>query len=75
MTRRDAEWRADALRECFEQRMTPLECAEHIGVTRAQIYAIFAGREWKNIPRPEGFVYPFPGVKPFTRRNKRSKCK
>ena len=62
MTKYDAEWRADALRECWEKKLTPRQCAEYIGVTRAMVYAIFAGREWKAIPRPEGFVYPFPGV-------------
>lgn len=62
MTKYDAKWRADALRECWEKQLTPLECAQYIGVTRAQIYAIFAGREWKSIPRPEGFVYPFPSL-------------
>lgn len=61
MTKYDAEWRAEALRECWEQQLSPLECAEHIGVTRAMMYAIFRGREWKHIPRPEGFTYPFPG--------------
>jgi hypothetical protein len=61
MTKYDVAWRTDALRECWEQQLSPLECAEHIGVTRAMMYAIFRGREWKHIPRPEGFVYPFPG--------------
>jgi plasmid maintenance system antidote protein VapI len=60
MTKHDVAWRTEALRECWEQQLSPLECAQYIGVTRAQIYAIMAGREWKSIPRPEGFVYPFP---------------
>ena len=60
MTKYDVEWRTKALEECWQQQMTPLEFAHYVGVTRAQVYAIFAGREWKSIPRPEGFVYPFP---------------
>jgi len=60
MTKYDAEWRRQALEECWKQQMTPLEFAQYVGITRAQVYAIFAGREWKSIPRPEGFVYPFP---------------
>ncbi len=60
MTKHDVEWRTQALQDCWQQQMTPLEFANYVGVTRAQVYAIFAGREWKSIPRPDGFVYPFP---------------
>ena len=60
MTKRDLAWRTAALAECWEKQMTPQQFAEHVGVTRAQVYAIFAGREWRTVPRPEGFVYPFP---------------
>lgn len=60
MTKYDIEWRADALRECWEMQLTPLQCAQHIGVTRAMVYMIFHNREWKNVPRPPGFTYPFP---------------
>jgi plasmid maintenance system antidote protein VapI len=56
----DIEWRTQALQECWDQKMTPKQFAEYLGVTRAQVYAIFAGRTWKRIPRPQGFVYPFP---------------
>lgn len=60
MTKYDVTWRTQALEDCWNQQMTPLEFAKYVGITRAQVYAIFAGREWKSIPRPEGFVYPFP---------------
>ena len=57
---RDVAWRTAALAECWEKKMTPQQFADHVGVTRAQVYAIFAGRAWKTVPRPKGFTYPFP---------------
>jgi plasmid maintenance system antidote protein VapI len=58
--KRDVAWRTAALAECWEKKMTPQQFADYVGVTRALVYAIFAGREWKTIPRPKGFTYPFP---------------
>lgn len=63
MTRRSEQWQMEALQKCWDEQMTPLQFARYAGVTRAQVYAIMAGREWKRVPRPIGFVYPFPNAK------------
>jgi hypothetical protein len=40
--------------------MSPQEFAEYVGIGRSHAYAILIGKDWPSIPRPEGYVYPFP---------------
>jgi hypothetical protein len=40
--------------------MTPRAFAEHVGITRSVAYQVLNGNYWKGIPRPEGFLYPWP---------------
>jgi len=58
MKKRDPEWCAKVLRECHERKLTPPECAAHIGVSLNMVYLIFRRKQWKKIPRPRGFRIP-----------------
>ena len=55
----DHEQKKQWLEDYVRQRMTPLQFAEHTGRTRAAAYGILSGRAWKDVPRPEGFLYPW----------------
>ena len=55
----DADWRSECLRDYVNERMSPKDFADHIGVTVTQAYRILCGRAWKDIPRPEGFEHPW----------------
>ena len=63
MASRSEQWQMEALQKCWDEQMTMRDFAAYAGVTRAQVYAIMAGREWKRVPRPIGFSYPFPNNK------------
>lgn len=58
----DTQWCTEALQECWDNQWTVRECAEHIGVSKAQMYDILLGHSWVLVPRPAGWVYPFPRV-------------
>jgi hypothetical protein len=60
MTNYNIDWRTEALRECWDQQMTPQDFAEYVGVCQDHALAILRGRGWPTIPRPEGYVFPFP---------------
>lgn len=57
------EWRAECeglLRRYVEERWCVLRFADEAKVGIRQAQRILRGREWRTIPRPEGFEYPYP---------------
>jgi predicted DNA-binding protein YlxM (UPF0122 family) len=56
----DRIWRAECLEDYVRDRMTAGEFAEHVGCSRDAAYGILSGKNWKTIPRPDGFMYPWP---------------
>jgi hypothetical protein len=56
----DPTWGRECLEDYVRERMSPKQFAEHIGVGLGHVYEILLGRTWRHIPRPEGFVYPWP---------------
>jgi len=57
------EWRAECealLRRYVEGRWDILQFADEAKVGYRQAQRILCGREWRSIPRPEGFAYPYP---------------
>jgi hypothetical protein len=55
----DHEQKKQWLEDYVRERMSPMQFAEHTGRTRAAAYGILSGRAWKDVPRPEGFLYPW----------------
>jgi len=53
-------WKEECLADYVRERMTPMQFAEHVGVSRSGAYAILSGSKWSNIPRPAAFQYPWP---------------
>lgn len=52
-----------AVREAFRMAMDGMsgtKIAKHFNVTSGIIYATLAGKKWRDVPRPEGFVWPRP---------------
>jgi hypothetical protein len=59
-THPDKAWRAECLVDYVRGRMTPQEFADHTGYALTNVYRILMGVSWKDTPRPEGFMYPWP---------------
>lgn len=55
-----AEWQAGVLHDYVQARMTPKQFAEHIGTSYSGAVAVLCGKIWKDAPRPDGFLYPWP---------------
>jgi hypothetical protein len=56
----DEAWRTECLEDYVRERMSPQQFAEHCGLRLNNVYAILWGKSWKNTPRPDGFLYPWP---------------
>jgi hypothetical protein len=55
----DAEL-SEALRLYVENHWSGVQFARHLGIKQVTAHAILSGSNRKNVPRPEGFVYPWP---------------
>ena len=56
----DKIWREECLVDYVRDRMTPTEFAEYVGISRDNAYGVLSGKIWKDIDRPDGFMYPWP---------------
>ena len=66
----DADWVRECLEDYVRERMSPYDLAEHMGLSTDAAYNILWGKTWKNIERPEGFMYPWPERQEFmTKQN------
>lgn len=60
MKRPQDAWKLECLEDYVREHMTPKAFAEHTGYGVTNCYLILMGQAWKHIPRPEGFMYPWP---------------
>jgi len=56
----DEAWKRECLEDYVRERMTPHQFGEHIGMSNSRVYSILLGKAWRSVPRPEGFVHPWP---------------
>jgi hypothetical protein len=49
-----------ALDKYVENRWSGVRFAEELGVKQVTAHLILQGKNWKHVPRPEGFIYPWP---------------
>jgi hypothetical protein len=71
----ERDWKEECLRDYVDQKMTPVEFAEHVGCTLWHSYLILGGKAWTHVPRPQGFQYPWPerahlGTRGFERKER-----
>ena len=59
----DRAWRASCFDDYVAERMSPKTFAEHVGIGMSHAYEVLAGKAWRDVPRPEGFEYPWPEMK------------
>jgi hypothetical protein len=55
-----SSWKAECLEDYVRERMTPRQFADYVGISITGAYEILQGNRWIQIPRPEGFEYPWP---------------
>jgi len=65
----DDNWKRECLEDYVREHMTPHEFAAHVGLPRPHAYAVLNGKRWRQVPRPEGFQYPWPERENFGSRN------
>lgn len=63
------EQRAELLRIYVQRRMTAAQFAHRARISRDTARLVLNGHAWREVPRPDGFEYPWPEAK--SRSNKR----
>lgn len=52
-----------ALKMYVEERLTGMELARRWNMSSTYVGDLLKGRHWKDVPRPEGFQYPWPDAR------------
>lgn len=65
------EKRAKLLHSYVEKRMSIVQFARAAGISRPMAWQVLTGKGWVNVPRPEGFIYPWPQREKLSRHHLR----
>ena len=53
----------EGLQMYVDERLTGMELARRLNISTTYVGDLLKGRHWKDVPRPEGFQYPWPDAR------------